>query len=315
MTPPDFGPSPLLDRPDAPMTALFFNLESSVLWPRFQNQLVGGQVTLAQTSGVIPGSAIALPPGAGLPITGDLITFAGNPLNATVSPMFQLGYRFPDGMGEIRLGYRFMDSEGSEITGTKFGAAAQHGRLAVNIVDLEWATREFSLGPDCEMRLAIGVRYNTIYYDSQVTLLNPVTVIDQPFGTSPFTRLSQTEVVNDRLIGFHGLLELDRKFCIPGLTVFGRIEGSGMYGYAYQTFKEVLAERPGFNEIRVRTRLGLPILAGEAGLAYDMPLLNHSRFLIGYQYEVWFNAGRGNNDLSFGELSDQGIFLRAEFNF
>jgi hypothetical protein len=37
--------------------------------------------------------------------------------------------------------------------------------------------------------------------------------------------------------------------------------------------------------------------------------------MIGYQYEVWWQIGRGNDDQSFGSFNDQGLFLRAEFSF
>src|SRR5208337_2699094 len=69
----DRGGVLLLDRPDAEPPGIFFNVESSVVWPHLRNELVGGAVTLAQTSGVSPVSSVGLPPGAGMPITGDLV--------------------------------------------------------------------------------------------------------------------------------------------------------------------------------------------------------------------------------------------------
>lgn len=317
MTQPESGPSLLLDRPDvAPVTALFVNVEADVVRPNFQNQLLGGQALLDRQDGASVRSSIGLPPGQGLPITGDVIQFPGNKLNPTVSPLIQLGYRLSDGMGEFRLDYRCVDSRGSDVIPTEFGAAAQTGRLAVNEVDLDWASREFSLGPNWEMRTAFGVRYTSIYIDSQVTYLNPVFVTD-PFGygTGPFTRLSQTEVVFDMLVGPHVELEVDRKLPIPGLAVFGRLEGASLVGYPWQTFKEVLAQPPYFNEIRVRNTLEVPTLEVQVGVSYDVPQWNHSRFLIGYLNEVWFDAGRGNDDQSDGRLYYQGLMLRAEINF
>jgi len=308
--------SPLLERPEAAPPGIFVNVESSVVWSHLRNELVGGMVTLAQTSGASPSSAVGLPPGAGMPITGDIVKFPGNRLNATVTPRFELGYRFPDGFGELRLSYRFLDTTGSDtVVVAELGPAAQKGRLDVNFVDLDFGTREFSLGPNWEMRTAVGLRYATAYFDSQVTFRNPVTIQETPFGTAPFTRLSQSEAVGNWYIGVHGVLEVGRKLWVPGLTLFGRAEGAGLYGRVHQTFKETFLESPGFTQTRVAGGVGTPSLAAQAGLSYDVPNWNHCRFLIGYQYEMWWQFGRGNDDLSFGTLYDQGLFLRAEFSF
>jgi hypothetical protein len=300
--------SPLLERPEAAPQGVIFNVESSVVWVHLRNKLVGGTAPVE--------NAVGLPPSAGMPITGDIISFPGNRLNATVTPRFELGYRFPDGFGELRLSYRFLDSSGSDtVTVGDLGPAAQRGRLDVNLIDLDFGTREFSLGPDWEMRTAVGLRYATAFFDSQVTFLRPVTVQEAPFGTAPFTRLSQSEAVGNRYIGVHGVLEVGRKLWVPDLTLFGRIEGAGLYGRVHQTFKETFVEPPGFTQTRVTNGVGTPMLATQVGLSYDVPRWNHCRFMIGYQFEMWWQFGRGNNDLSFGTLDDQGVFLRAEFTF
>jgi hypothetical protein len=312
---------PLLERPEAEQAGLFCNVESSVLFPVVQNKLQGGMVTLAQTSGASPQSAIGLPPGAGMPITGDIVNFPGPRFNAGYSPRFELGYRFSRGLGEIRLGYRFLDARGIDTAlvvnpndGINLGPAAQTGRLALNFIDLDYATREFSIWPNWEMRWAVGVRYATSFYDSRVTFFNPVTQM-QPFGTAPFTLLSQYEALADRFIGAHAVLEVDRRLPVAGLALFGRLEGSGLYGRAHQTFTETFVQDPHFSYLRVTNGLGSPIVAGQVGFTYDIPRWNHSRVLVGYQAEGWWQFGRGDNDLSFGTLYDQGLFLRAEFNF
>ena len=201
--------SPLLERPEAAPAGVFFNLESSVLWPHFTNQLRGGSA---------PNFSVGQPPTGGLPITGDIVRFPGNPLDPTVSPRFELGYRFPDGFGELRLSYRIMDTTGADTLvvmppgpNDNLGPASQKGRLDINIIDLDFGTREFSLGPNYEMRTAVGMRYATAFLDSQVTYLNPVTVTGSPFGTCPLTRLFQSEALGNRYIGAHAVLEVGRK--------------------------------------------------------------------------------------------------------
>ena len=165
------------------------------------------------------------------------------------------------------------------------------------------------------MRTAVGLRYATAFFDSQVTFLRPTTVQLAPFGTGPFTRLSQTEAVGNRYLGAHGVFEIGRKLWVPGLTAFARLEGAGMYGRVHQTFKETFVEAPGATQTRVTNGVGTPLLDAQLGLSYGVPGWNRCRFMLGYQFEMWWQFGRGNNDLSFGTLDDQGVFLRAELNF
>jgi hypothetical protein len=284
-----------------------------VLWVHFTNELVGGTA---------PHSNVGGPPIGGLPITGDIVRFPGNQFDATVSPRVEFGYRLPDGFGEFRLGYRSLAASGSDTVNVSppaandnLGPASQTGRLDINIIDFDYATRQFSIGPDWELRTAVGIRYVTAFLDSQVTFLHPVTLTGTPFGTGPFTRLSQTEAISSHFLGAHAELEVSRHLWIPELSLFGRLDGAGLYGRTHQTFRETFVQPPGSTQQTVGNGLGTPWLASEVGLSYDVPRWNHSRFMVGYQYEIWWSFGRGDNDLSFGTLSDQGIFLRGEFNF
>jgi hypothetical protein len=307
---------PLLNRPGEAPPGVFFNVESSVVWPHLSNELVGGRVTLAQTSGAPINNSVGLPPGDGVPITGDVIKFPGNPLDATVSPRFELGYRFPDGFGELKLSYRFLGSSGSDtLTLGELGPAFQKGRIDIHFIDLDFGTRQYSLGRDWTMRTAVGLRTAAVFFDSQVTFQNPTAITSTPFGTGPFTRFNQTEAVGNWYIGAHAVLEVGRRLWVPELSLFGRLEGSGLYGRTHQTFKETFAEAPGFTETSVRGNVGTPLLATQVGLSWEVPNWNQCRFMIGYQYEVWWQIGRGNDDQSFGSFNDQGLFLRAQFNF
>lgn len=305
--------SPLLDRPETPSPGVFFNVETSVLWVHFTNELQGG---------VAPHSNVGGPPTGGLPVTGDIVRFPGNSFDATVSPRFEIGYRLPDGFGDFRVRYRYIATSGSDTVlvappdaNDNLGPASEAGRLDINIVDFDYATRQFSLGPDWELRTAVGLRYATGFLESQVVFLNPVAVVGTPFGTAPFTRLSQTESLSSHSLGPHVALELGRKLWDPQLTFFGRLEGAGLYGRTHQRFEERFVEAPGKTQEQAGNGLGTPMLATQFGLSYDVPRWNHARFLVGYQFEAWWNFGRGNNDLSFGTFSDQGIYLRSEFNF
>jgi hypothetical protein len=288
--PESHGLDPLLDRPEAPLPGPYFNTEASVVGVHLRNQLTNTVVIN--------------------PTRTDTVRFPGNQLSTTVTPRFELGYRFPDGWGGIQLGYRFLATQGSDTLTTGNGDAAQHGRFVANLVDLDYVSREFSLGPDWEMRWAIGVRAGFLYFDSRLHFLSP--------ATDPGTVLAQAETNMLRFYGAHGLLELDRRLAVPGLALFGRMEAVGAWGRIKQTFTEDLVPAPDgsvppFGLARHDTSVGIPMLNMQVGLSYTLPGRSHTRFLIGYQYEVWWQIGRVEN--SRGQLDDQGLFLRAEFNF
>ena len=61
------------------------------------------------------------------------------------------------------------------------------------------------------------------------------------------------------------------------------------------------------------------MLSTQLGLRWEPPQLPHSFFFVGYDYEYWWYVGtRGNQDSTFSsnaEISAQGIWLRAEFNY
>jgi hypothetical protein len=305
--------SPLLVRPDAAPPGWVFNAESSILWVHSSAHLVGGTA---------PNYNVGGPATGGLPITGDTVRFPGNAFNAGWSPRIELGYRFPDGFGELRLSYRSLAASGSDTVlvsppdaNDPLGLASQKGRFDLNVIDLDFAMQQFALGPNWEMWTAVGFRYASAYLDSQVNFHNPVTVTGDPYGTGPITRLSQFESVFNRYIGAHAVLEVGRRLWLPGLAFFLRLEGAGLYGRVHQTFKETFVEPPGFTQQRVTNGVGSPWLNGQVGLSYVVPEWNRARILIGYQYEALWQFGRGDNDLSFGSLKDQGVFLRFEFTY
>ena len=304
--------SPLLDRPGAEPPGFLFNVESSVLWFHPYAHLVGGNAVNYNVGGF---------PSGGMPVTGDIVNFPLNPLRPTATPRIELGYRLPDGFGEFRISYRSIATTGADTilvqppqSTDTLGPASQRGRLNINVIDLDFGMRQFALGPNWEMRFAIGGRLATAFLDSQVDYLAPVTVTGTPFGTGPFTRLTQSSALNNQYIGPHDVQELGRKLGVPGLTAFGRVDAAGLYGNVNQTFKETFVQPPGVSQHTAHNGVGTPWAAFQVGLSYA-PASHRSRFLVGYQYEQWWQFARGDNDLSFGSLRGQGIFLRFEKTF
>jgi hypothetical protein len=191
--------------------------------------------------------------------------------------------------------------------------ADQVGRLDYHLVDFDYVSREWALGPRWDMTWGIGVRGASLYFDSRIAFLNP--------ASDPGTVLSQSESNSLWSLGAHGVFELSRRLPISGASLFGRIDAAGMWGRIAQTGKETsvgnLGEAPDVDARRFNLDFGNPMASVIVGVSYAFPQWNHSRILLGYSYETWWEIGRNARvGTSVGaQLDTQGVFLRGEFNF
>jgi hypothetical protein len=220
-----------------------------------------------------------------------------------------VGYRLPDGWGGLQLAYSFEATSGSNSSFADPVPLAQHGRLDVNIAEFDYVSREFSLGPHWEMRWGVGAQAMSFFFDSSVNFLNP--------GT-PGTVLSQTVASSTVQYGGHALLDLSWRTPVSGLAVVGRVKVADSFGRIRQTGTEQLVGPGGDGTValfRSTTATSVTVASGSAmcGLSYTVPGWNQSRFLIGYEYEVFYDIGRLNEGR--GQLENQVLFLRAELNF
>jgi hypothetical protein len=259
-------------------------------------------------------------------ITGnfDTVSFTGNQLNPTVMPRLEVGYRLADNWGSLQFDYRFLSTQGSDtlVTGNNTVPAmpaSQQGRLTFNILDLTYVSQSFSLRPNWEFRGGVGPRMMTLFFDSRIQFLNP--------GADLGAFLSQGE--SNSFYGFGGwaFLDVERHTCFKGLSIFGRMEGMDLYSRITQNFTETVAGGPGALPQTFYGRftggVGNAQLRGILGLSYLAPWWNYSRFMVGYQYESFFQVGRLTAVIGGGpdapddraQLTLQGLFLRAEFNF
>jgi hypothetical protein len=297
---PYFEPDPRLDPPPLPPPGCFANLALGVVGPHVKNQLVD-QVRI----------------GANAP---DTVFVPSAPLDWTAAPRVELGYSLPSGFGEVVLGYRFLASSGAEQVAIPDGSAGVQSRLEIHIVDLDYASREWSLLPCWDMKWRFGGRLSSIFFDSHMA---------EPFdGAAAGTGLfpGQTNVfaaqVKNRWIGFgpHAGVELARRCDACGLALVGRVDGWINLGRLDQTFVEqsTILDASGLPltgrtvEHKVQA---VPELDLEAGLRWERPGWHHTYLFAGYQFEYWWNVGRNSDTASRGTVYDQGILLRAEFNF
>lgn len=293
-------PDPLLDRPYAAQRGWYTNVEPNFLLVHLRNQL-GGPVTNGITGAT------------------DFIKFQGNPVNPTISPRFEIGYRFPGNWGGFQLGYRFLTTQGSDhlTTGPEDNIQApaqQQGVLNFNLIDFFYVSREFSFGPYWNLRWGAGARALFLYFNSGLRFLNPGSALGDIFAQNESNSVSG--------FGVGTFIDLERKMPIDGLALFGRFEATDLEAQVRQGYSETVTG-PGGAPLTFNARydfsVGVPILREVVGASYTVPQWNYSRFMAGIQYETYFQIGRDQltNGIpnSRGQLDLYGLFFRAEFNF
>jgi hypothetical protein len=225
-------------------------------------------------------------------------------LDWTVSPRFEVGYRLPEGFGEFLLSYRFLTTEGNAvIPDFDIADAGLHSRLILNVVDLDYASREYSLGPHFDMKWRVGVRIADIFFDSQAVGL----VVEERTSQSFFGA------------GPHAGLDLGwRRNADSEFALFTRLEGAVVIGEIQQNFEET-ADLPFFGLVGGATRehstQAVEALHIQAGFSYQPRwAANQLRFLLGYDFEQWWTLGLAG-DGNHSALSENGLFFRTEFNY
>jgi hypothetical protein len=270
-----------LDSPVAP-PGLFAAFEADIVGAHFKNRLT-----------------------APVDLNGltDQLHVPGADLDWTGAPRVELGYRFVGGLGEVLVSYRALSTEG---TGTlpNFDIDGSSGflksRLDMNVVDFDFARRTDGLGAYWDLKWKAGVRWASVIYDSQA---------DGPF--------SSQYVKNDFLgAGPHAGFDVWRRFpAAPGLELFARLESAAVIGSIRQRFEESVAVNDlfvgGLTEVR-HTQVA-PVVNVQTGLSWTPPGFRHMRFSGGYEFESWWYLGHAGD--SRGDLTDQGVFLRAEFQY
>jgi hypothetical protein len=272
---------PLLDPPPA-QPGWFTALEVDVVGPAIKQHVIG-RVPLG---GVATGVEL---PTATLGWTG--------------APRIEVGYRLPAAVGELSASYRLLATDG---TGTipgfdPAGDGALRSRLDANVVFLDYTSREFSLWPGADMKAHVGVCLPSIFFDSQaVGALREQRFSNYYFGAGPH-------------LGFDFWQHLP----VPGLDLYTRLEGTDTVGHVQQRFEESLASVGGGSSFIKKVR-EVPMLHLEMGVGYTAPWPGKQlRFLAGYTIERWWYLAQTYNtdNPSRGELTVQGIFLRAEWGF
>jgi hypothetical protein len=232
----------------------------------------------------------------------DIVHVPQAELDWTAAPRFDVGYRLPEGCGEFLASYRLLVSEGTDNIPRfdALGSAMLRSRVNLNVIDLDYRSHEFSLCPLWDLRWQAGVRIADIYFDSRANgFFKEERTSNNFFGAGP-----------------HIAVEVARRFELPGLSAFAKLDYGLILGRIDQSFEETFSSG------------GTPVLGGaanahetqavdhlsfETGLRWAPPGEDRMRFSVGYLFEEWFYLGQVGP--SRAELLDQGVFFRSEFNF
>jgi hypothetical protein len=269
---------PLLDEPACAPPGWFAAIEVDVIGPHIKNHLVSA-----------------------LPVTslGDQVHVQDAALDWTGSPRFDFGYRLAEGAGELLVSYRSAATSGSDTpTGT---TATLHSRLDVNVLDLDYGGREYSLLPNWDMKWLVGFRLASVYFDERATSA----LLEQ--RTSNFYEG----------IGPHVRLDLWRPLPGTGLALFGRLDTAYLLvGQVQQSFEEVSIAANGTRTggaLRETHNQPAPVLGVQAGVDWRPPGSTNLSFAAGYTFERWFLVG--DVQASHGDVTIQGVFLRGEYSY
>ncbi len=282
---------PLLDRPCSPPPGWFAAVDVALVKPHVKNRLV---------------EPLAFPD-----VLSGRLHVPQAELDWTGTPRLELGYRFPQGFGEVLLAYRSVVSEGgAELIDSTGGAGFLKSRLDMNVIDLDYGSWEYALGPFWDMRWKAGVRVATVFFDSRAT----VDLFPGHSGIVAGARASNFFVG----AGPHAGLQLFRKLGATGLSLYAGLEGAVVIGSINQSFEETLTfDALGGRGIGAAANQdqvqAVPVLGLEAGLRWAPRNSEHVRFTLGYQFEAWWYVGDVGD--SRAEVTDQGFFFRSEFNF
>jgi hypothetical protein len=279
---PYFEPDPLLDPADGPPLGPFAGVELGLVVPHVKNGL-NGPVLL---------------PGADMP---DTVALPSAPLDWTAMPRFEAGWRLPAGFGQFQVGYRFLGTDGRGVLVAADGTlAALRSRFDLNVVDLDYASQEFSLLPCCDMRWAVGARIASLFFDSQAA-----------------DAFASARVSNHYLgAGPHVGVDLARPLGDSGLALFCRGDAAALLGRVRQGFSEGVIGpdgQPLQGETRLSGSQAAAMIDLQAGMTWRPPAWPHVTVFLGYEYEYWWNVGRLFP--STGEVSVQGVAVRATFDF
>jgi hypothetical protein len=228
-------------------------------------------------------------------------------LGWTISPRFEVGYRLPDALGFFAFNYRFLSADGSEMLSNRSGDFLLQSRLDLNVFDFDYGVAPIRFAPRWVLLPRVGLRMADVFFDSRLTGDG----LSQQIGNNYFGA------------GPHVRAEVQRHLFIPGLALFGQIDGAFLVGQIRQHFREQAQIRGASfdTDYLFRQTQSVPVLGLQAGMLYTPDAWQRVHFRFGYQFERYFEVGRimdsfpGATDTSNGQVTAQGLFLNCRVDY
>jgi hypothetical protein len=307
-TGPGAFPNALLG-PPGQSAGWYANIEGGLVKPHINSHLNGASslegrrissTTLANPAPRGPES------GSTVLLFGDHITLPVAPLNWTGSPRIRLGYRLPNGAGDLRLEWSMVASQGMDTLPNfdAAGAGSLKSRLNVQYASFTYGTSEFlTNAPNINRTWGarFGLAAGNVFFDSQA---HGQQILEQSASNS-FAGLGPTL-----------LLSAYKPIAHSPVSLYGRIDGTGLVGDTRQHFSETIAN--GGQPLTQSFSLGkqsnaVGIFGVEGGLSYAPWNDRNWRFTLGYQWQRWWWVGA--SDISNADLTLQGLFFRGEWRY
>lgn len=218
-------------------------------------------------------------------------------------PRIEVGWFLPPSLGYLSLTYRGFADDGRQIVSALNGTPfALRSRLDLNQIAFDYGTTAYSFAPRWFVSGRIGMAAADVYFDN----------------VAESARQTQDASNNFAGAGPHFRLDVWREFnLLPGLALFAQPDLMVLVARVQQQYRESnvvgVSTIAGSDLIR-RTRTA-PVFTLRAGLSYTPASLPEWRFMVGYEFEDWWNIGRIPESSSRGEFYSNGVFIRAVATF
>lgn len=220
-------------------------------------------------------------------------------LNWTAAPRFEVGWFLPDNRGYLALSYRGFADDGRDLVTALDGKPfALRSRLDVNQITFDWGIMPYSFAPRWFVAGRLGMAAADVFFDNQANNAHQGLDASNNFAGA----------------GLHLRGDIWREFnLLPGLALFAQPDFMVLVGRVQQNYRENLGlvNKSIGGSYMVRRTQTAPVFTLRTGLSYTPPNLDHWRFMVGYEFEDWWDVGRVPQDSSRGAFYTNGVFLRA----
>jgi hypothetical protein len=252
--------------------------------------------------------------------TSTTVSLPSGNLGWTTSPRAFVGYRLPSGFGEFMIAYRHLGTSGGGFPPGPNGPTALGSRFAFDVLDLDYNSRERSLGPICDMKWTIGLRSLFLFFEQQ----DNQSMSQAAAGNGIFQARQSNNLYG---LGPHFGLQASRRLGDSNWSLYAGGDFAATFDWVNEGFSTRSTTlgpngRPLFAETRSFGHQAAPMLSGRVGLQWQPTPVSRTKLFVGYTYEVIWDLDRVNNVLttpfnnpSTGQYWSQGVVLQATFNY